>query len=158
MRLANFTRDDLLRTLAAIDAAAIGPRPEDLANAPRLDLWFPLVTPAGAVFLVGKVTGHPRLGPGWIHTSNLVAVNVASGWARTISRWYILRSFFSSPLADGSDPGDEPGQVPSILMHAQGGAATEETDLETLVARYVQKMRAQATDDDWRSLQTRGEH
>jgi|TARA_R110002012_G_scaffold321035_1_gene547153 hypothetical protein len=36
------------------------------------------------------VSDHPRLRGGWITTSQLVAIDVDQGWARTALRWYAL--------------------------------------------------------------------
>lgn len=87
------TPDDLEwldRLAAAIAAAEAGPAPEDLAAAPVIDLWRPLVSPTGVAVLCGFVTGHPRLGNALTRTSALVALDAHAGHARTVSRWYRL--------------------------------------------------------------------
>lgn len=88
-----FWTQKLVTALAAADA---GPSASDLVNAPVLNYWRALVTPNGAPFLFGMVSGHPLLGSRWITTSQLVAIDPKHGWARTASRWYKL----SCPFAD----------------------------------------------------------
>ncbi len=75
---------------SAITAADAGPSETDLAGAPMLTYWRPHVSRHGALILWGIVSGHPSLRDGWITTSQLVAIDVAKGWARTASRWYAL--------------------------------------------------------------------
>jgi hypothetical protein len=60
-----------------------------LRTAPVLDLYVPLVTPVG-LHLVGKVTGHPRLGSRTIVTSQLWFADPDGMWVRTLSRFYAL--------------------------------------------------------------------
>lgn len=87
------TPDDvewLDRLAAAIAAAEARPTADDLAAAPVIDLWRPLVSPTGVVVLCGFVAGHPRLGNALTRTSPLVALDVSAGHARTVSRWYRL--------------------------------------------------------------------
>lgn len=85
---------------AALTAAETGPSKADLAEAPVLDLWRPLVSPHGAPILWGLASGHPRLGNTWVTTSQLVAIGPAKGWARTASRWYALARPFTDYEAE----------------------------------------------------------
>ena len=80
---------------SALKAAADGPTETDLASAPVLNYWRPYVSYRGAPILWGIASGHPRLKEGWITTSQLVAIDVDRGWARTASRWYALGGPFS---------------------------------------------------------------
>lgn len=76
--------DDCVRL--AHDATFVAAR---LRTAPVLDLYVPLVTPAG-LHLVGKVSGHPRLGSRTIITSQLWFADPDEMWVRTLSRFYTL--------------------------------------------------------------------
>lgn len=90
MKLLPDDRDWIDKALLAIDAAEAGPSEADIANAPVLSDWMPAVSPFAHVILVGKVVGHPILGTRSITTSQLIAIRPATGWARTVSRWYRL--------------------------------------------------------------------
>ena len=78
------------KVLRAIAAAEAGPSDTDLAQAPLLSDWKAAIAPLGHVILWGKVSDHPLLGNASITTSQLIAVNLGAGWARTASRWYRL--------------------------------------------------------------------
>ena len=83
---------DALTRLAA-DAGYLrdhgAPSERMLAAAPILDDWSTALTPTTC--LVGRVSGHPRLGDRpLIRTSDLVAIDPAARWARTASRFYRL--------------------------------------------------------------------
>lgn len=80
--------DPLAAHLAVIALAEAGPSQSDLAGAPVLDRWIPMLEFTGRVLLCGRVTGHPVLGDDHIHTSQLFGLG--DGWARTFSRWYRL--------------------------------------------------------------------
>lgn len=74
------------------------PTQDDLASAPILDHWHIGVRPGAC--LLGLVSGHPlhadrRL----IRSSEIFAIDTASGWARTWSRFYRLG------VPDGGFPG-----------------------------------------------------
>lgn len=62
-----------------------------LENAPLLEQWsFATIR---RPCLIGGVTGHPLLGDlSRIQTSELFAIDPSAGWARTLSRYYRLRS------------------------------------------------------------------
>lgn len=81
---------------AALAAAETGPSGTNLAEAPHLNFWCPVVSAYGVPFLEGQVSDHPKLGNAWITTSQLIAIDLAKGWARTASRWYAL----ARPFAD----------------------------------------------------------
>ncbi|WP_051201495.1 DUF6634 family protein [Paracoccus aminophilus] len=89
-------RNELNRAIAAISAAERGPTSEELASAPRLDFWQPLLDPGAMPLLFGEVTDHPKLGTTTMTSSRLIAIDRKAGWARTISRWYCL----DRPFAD----------------------------------------------------------
>ena len=65
-----------------------GPTEHQLAAAPILDQWR--VCPMLAYGLIGAVAGHPFVGPGQIITSPIWAMDERRGWARTVSRFYLL--------------------------------------------------------------------
>jgi hypothetical protein len=60
----------------------------ELGAAPILTDWSLSVRPVAA--LVGNVTGHPVLGSRQVITSELFAIDPKGGWARTMSRFYVL--------------------------------------------------------------------
>lgn len=64
------------------------PHPAELERAPFIDEYVPVVRPVPC--LVGRVTGHPLVGPGPVMTSDLWMVAEELGWARTLSRLYRL--------------------------------------------------------------------
>ncbi|MTE02091.1 ATP-dependent Lon protease [Paracoccus sp. YIM 132242] len=97
------TGDDpfwLEQILAAIDEAQAGPTAEDLAAAPLLDPWHPILTLDVAPLLMGHVSGHPILGTTRITTSRLITLDPGDRWARTCSRWYRLGRPIGQPVAD----------------------------------------------------------
>lgn len=64
-----------------------GPSPADLENAPILSDWC-RVGPA----LAGIVTGHPQIEDDhYCITSAVLMIDPEKAWARTVSRFYILR-------------------------------------------------------------------
>lgn len=69
------------------DGAA--PTQDDLETAPILNRWHYGARLSACMH--GLVHGHPIVGDGRaIHTSELFAIDAASGWARTWSRFYRL--------------------------------------------------------------------
>lgn len=81
-------------TRLAEDLRAIGegesPTGDDLKNAPILNNWVRAVRPVPC--LTGYVSDHPSL-PGVarsVMTSDLWVLAEHQGWARTLSRWYLL--------------------------------------------------------------------
>ncbi|MGO4573262.1 DUF6634 family protein [Microvirga sp. 2TAF3] len=84
--------DRLKRLAEDIRAIAEGESPtgDDLKNAPILNHWVRAVRPVPC--LVGYVPDHPRP-PGTgrpVMTSDLWVLAEHQGWARTLSRWYLL--------------------------------------------------------------------
>lgn len=80
--------DQLAKDMRALINSGHWPSDEELAAAPRLDMWRVVGTGATSV-LVGDVRGHPRIGSRrGITTSRLMLLGV--GCARTESRWYQL--------------------------------------------------------------------
>ncbi|MFE3836048.1 DUF6634 family protein [Pseudogemmobacter sonorensis] len=137
-------RGRLDRILAVIAATEVGPTATDLADAPVLDLWRPVISRYGAVGLWGEVTGHPVLGNDAIVTSRLIALDAEAGWARTASRWYRLGRPFARFEADlaaslgAKDP--QPGFLSFELRHF--GTVDDPGQLVKLLAAYIAQMRA----------------
>ncbi len=68
-----------------------GPDEAELAAAPYLDFWAEIWRPAPV--LTGIVRGHPSIANDRpIVTSDLITMDAAAGWARTLSRLYRLGS------------------------------------------------------------------
>jgi len=68
-----------------------GPDEAELAAAPYLDFWAEIWRPAPV--LTGIVRGHPSIANDRpIVTSDVIAMDAAAGWARTLSRLYRLGS------------------------------------------------------------------
>lgn len=63
--------------------------PTVLQKAPLLTDWVPAITTEG-VKLVGRVTGHPRLGDCSAATTALWFADPDGAWARSLSRFYRL--------------------------------------------------------------------
>lgn len=81
-------REDMLR---AAEAALVGISPEEMAAAPRLEGWYPMINWAGFLCLGGVIAGHPWLPEREeIVTSLLVTLDPERGVARCRSRWYAL--------------------------------------------------------------------
>jgi hypothetical protein len=104
---------DRIRSLAdaCTDLRINGAVPDALLqSAPKLDGYFPVVTPQG-LRLIGEVSGHPLL-PGQgrrIITSQLWLADPNDRWVRTLSRFYRLgraadynhaRTWFRDPFDD----------------------------------------------------------
>jgi hypothetical protein len=64
------------------------PKPEELERAPLLNDYLLGARPLPC--LVGCVTGHPKVGPGPVATSDVWMIAEELGWARTLSRLYRL--------------------------------------------------------------------
>lgn len=94
----------LEQILAAIEEAQSGPTHEDLATAPTLSPWHPILTLEAEPLLWGHVNGHPIFGTRWITTARLIALDLDSQWARTFSRWYRLGREIGQPAADPKAP------------------------------------------------------
>lgn len=69
-------------------AGGTSPTPADLDAAPVIDNWrFGL---RSSSTMIGIVEGHPRLLDGPVRTSGVWVVDLERGWARTLSRFYVL--------------------------------------------------------------------
>ena len=64
------------------------PTREEIAGAPFLDDY--VIDTREMPCLLGLVTGHPRIGPGPVTTSQIWMFAGELGWARTLSRLYRL--------------------------------------------------------------------
>ncbi len=109
---------DLARRLRALaddcNRLTLGHRvpPTILQKAPRLDDWFPAVTPEG-VRLIGHATGHPVHGDRRVMTTPLWFADTDGAWVRTLSRFYRL-----GPPAD-------PRDISRILTASRFGAGDD---------------------------------
>lgn len=92
--------------------------PTVLQKAPLLTDWVPAITPEG-VKLLGRVTGHPRLGDCAAATTALWFADPDGAWVRSLSRFYRLRS----PL-DRDDIRGVSRRMPTA--HATGDDDTED--------------------------------
>lgn len=93
-----YQAERLERLAADLRGMAAGSRPsaEDLTAAPVMDLWH-----LGAVSiptLEGISQGHPRLPAGPTTSTEVWAIDLRAGWARTLSRLYRL-----GECTDGTD-------------------------------------------------------
>ena len=64
------------------------PTKDILQAAPMVDQWLLAERPVPGI--VGMVAGHPLLRSGPVLTSDVVAIDLIAGWARTLSRFYVL--------------------------------------------------------------------
>jgi hypothetical protein len=75
------------------DLGSVPPTEELLRDAPVLAKWC-AVHFGGYPHLFGQVSGHPRLGDQrFIATSPYFHIDPAGRWARTWSRFYVLRAY-----------------------------------------------------------------
>lgn len=79
----------LARDLRGI-AEGASPTHAELDSAPVLDQWR--YCERTMVSMVGNLVGHPRLPDGAVHTTEIWAISLEQGWARTLSRYYALGS------------------------------------------------------------------
>ncbi|WP_370447755.1 DUF6634 family protein [Roseomonas gilardii] len=77
----------LARDLRRI-ADGTGPTSEEVAAAPVIDAWA--WAERTLPCLVGRGSGHPRLGSGSVLTTEVWAADQTAGWVRTLGRWYVL--------------------------------------------------------------------
>ncbi|MEE7505150.1 hypothetical protein MMR14E_18925 [Methylobacterium mesophilicum] len=85
---------DLADDIEAVEAG-FGPTLADLAGAPVLDGWsYDAVT---APILKGRVSGHPCIAEGHRARTSEVFLTDRATWARTLSRWYVLRTPEGAP-------------------------------------------------------------
>ena len=91
--------DDLERI-----AAGTAPTAAELAEAPVMLEWRCALSPVG-LRLIGRVSGHPRLGDTDAMTSQLWAAASDGTWIRTLSRFYRLAEPYrdDDPDAGASD-------------------------------------------------------
>jgi hypothetical protein len=79
--------NDLLRDLEGINLRG---RVDFKCPAPEINQWA--LAKRAVPCLIGNVTGHPTLGNGATATSELFYIDPERGYARTLSRWYHLRT------------------------------------------------------------------
>lgn len=136
-------RDDLNRAIAAISAAERGPTSEELASAPRLDFWQPLLDPGAMPLLFGEVTDYPKLGTTTMSSSRLIAIDRKAGWAGTISRWYRLDRPFADFEAEAIETCQKSGYDISAASFefAPFVPIGDDEVLDTLLADYIKLIR-----------------
>lgn len=78
-------------------AAGFVPGEAELSGAPLLSDWIFETHPAGLIRLVGIVSGHPTIPDGWCTTSVVLVADETAGWARTVSRYYLLGPRLGEP-------------------------------------------------------------
>ncbi len=85
-----FEAGRLERLAADLRQMAVGefPCPSDLVAAPVIARWTWAVRPM--MSLEGFTSGHPRLGNTTVRTTEVWAIDLEAGWARTLSRLYVL--------------------------------------------------------------------
>jgi hypothetical protein len=72
----------------------------DEEAAPFLDQWRQVAkSQFGLGVLVGNVSGHPSIKPGWMVSSPLLAISAAEATAQTQSRYYRLGSPYPDDIA-----------------------------------------------------------
>lgn len=132
------------KVLRAIAAAEAGPSDADLAQAPVLSDWKAAIWPGGHVMLWGEVTDHPLLGNASIHTSQLIAIDPAAGWARTASRWYRLGRSIDALNAELAESMNGKAKlVGSFQFTLPGFANIDDPELlQKLLATYIVRVRA----------------
>ncbi|MDF3608352.1 ATP-dependent Lon protease [Paracoccus sp. DMF-8] len=132
--------DKVLRAIAAVEA---GPTEEDLAQAPILSDWKAAISPGGHVMLWGEVTDHPLLGNASIHTSQLIAIDPAAGWARTASRWYRLGRSIDALEVELAESMNGKAKLAGSFQFALPGFANinDPELLQKLLAAYIARVR-----------------
>ncbi|WP_112309323.1 DUF6634 family protein [Pseudogemmobacter bohemicus] len=124
----------------AIAAAEMGPSPADLAEAPVIDLWRPLMFGPRTVVLWGLVSGHPEISRDYTTTSALIALDRERGWARTWNRWYRLAAPLPGLFPDASG---NPTSLRFTDFELPGFEVIEDPDrLPELLADYIARARA----------------
>ncbi|QUS37428.1 DUF6634 family protein [Falsirhodobacter algicola] len=128
------------KVLRAIKVTQAGPSAADLLNAPVLTRWHPALSPRGHVILWGEVINHPRLGSAYITTSQLIAINYQSGWARTASRWYQLSDSLAKLEANGGQAIEK--QMAGSFHYPLPGFTNidDPTLLQDLLAAYIARV------------------
>ena len=130
----------MLRAIAAVEA---GPSEADLAQAPLLPDWKAATSPGGRVMLWGEVTDHPFLGNVSIHTSQLIAIDPETGWARTASRWYRLGRSIDALEAELAESMNGKAKFAGSFPFALPGFANinDPELLQKLLATYIARVR-----------------
>jgi hypothetical protein len=92
-----FPGDEPAKLIAKLEAltrdigrihSGILPSAADLVAAPLLHGWAPAIRET--LCLAGSVHAHPLVRGGPITTSEVYAIDLVHGWARTYSRFYVL--------------------------------------------------------------------
>lgn len=87
------------------------PKSSDLDGAPILENWIPVNVPGGVV-LQGVCVNHPRLRPGEMQTSTILAIDEKAGWARSYGRWFRLgKRYVSDVVVETGLAEDFPDEV-----------------------------------------------
>jgi len=143
MKLSPQDRAWLDKVLRAIAAAETGPSETNLATAPVLTNWSPAISSRGHVILWGDVIGHPILDSDHITTSQLIAIDLAAGWARTASRWYRLEkpiAVLEAELAESMN--GKAKHAGSIQFALSGFANINDPELlQRLLTTYIARVR-----------------
>lgn len=74
------------------------PTPAILEAAPVAHDWR--IGPRTVPMLVGHTVGHPNLPTGPVYTTEVIAADLTVGWARTLSRFYVLGERASGGSSD----------------------------------------------------------
>ncbi len=158
MKLTHDQRIWIDKVLTAIAAVEASPSALDLAGAPVLDCWRPLISRRGDLILFGMVSGHPKLGDNQITTSQLIAINATQGWARTVSRWYRLARSFAECEAEVARTLDVKAIQPGFLkVHIAGFEPLEDPVLLTkLIDAYVGRIK-EIDAENRNTVQTEGD-
>ncbi|MET3414020.1 DUF6634 family protein [Methylobacterium sp. 1030] len=85
---------DLADDIEAVEAG-FGPTQADLVGAPVLDGWS--YDAVASPILKGRVSGHPCIAEGHRARTSEVFLTDRATWARTLSRWYVLRAPEGAP-------------------------------------------------------------
>lgn len=93
--------------------------------------------------LWGEVTDHPVLGNASIHTSQLIAIDPAAGWARTASRWYRLGRSIDALESELAESMNRKGKLAGSFQFALPGFANinDPELLQRLLTRYIARVR-----------------
>lgn len=136
----------LQNVLAAIRAIKAGPSTAEIAAAPILDLWRPLLSHFGSPVLWGKVIDHPRLGTTMMTTSRLVAIDRERGWARSLGRWFRLGERYSDVQANPAQPNSlVAAQRDTINFEATGYIPLDDpARLDGILADFISQARKEA--------------
>lgn len=143
--------DFIYLALRAIGAAEAGPDPLELAKAPIIDLWQPMVTQRGSPTLIGYASGHPRFGADTVRTSWLIAINREAGWARTISRFYRLGQSIGSfrEIVENGELTPEAFKADACSYEYPGYTpVSDPAELDRILAEHAARFRALGRGED----------